>query len=480
MRFYKILPFCLILILIFFPSCKKNGPELTVISPESRAANMPAFTLTVTGNGFENGSVIKIDGDSKITLFSDSETLSCKLSQTDLFINSPQKDLLRSGNMGAPASVDVTVENPDGSVSNKMTLSLTDNPEFSTPVKISPSGNNWFNPAIACYENREVYIVFERYDNSIPKYYISFIGSSDRGKTWSSPVDIFSSDERCYNPGIDVGPDGRIDVILYNIRLYYSQSNDGGETWNPSLRISSDTNSPLESDIFSDSSGNINIIWAQYTASNGHIFFRRSSSGGTLFSPAVNVAVDWKSYGTIYRPAITGDNTGRIVAAWEAWPNYASKYANVHTNYSLDGGFSWSSEDTSFGVTASPDIDFSPNGNIFLVLSNSFLPFQDNIKFYKAKENGASWSYLSTVSGNLEGYSPIMKIDPVGNINIIYRRNSIFHYTRSIDEGNNWSAESSVTSLTSIVDMAVDTEGNIYIVYELQQSAGSIYFTRSN
>jgi hypothetical protein len=79
---------------------------------------------------------------------------------------------------------------------------------------------------------------------------VNFIRSTDRGMTWSSPVRVND------DPGtsawqwfgtMSVAPNGRIDVIWLDTRddpgtylssLYYSFSEDNGQTWSPNERLS--------------------------------------------------------------------------------------------------------------------------------------------------------------------------------------------------------------------------------------------------
>lgn len=83
---------------------------------------------------------------------------------------------------------------------------------------------------------------------------IVFVKSTDEGYTWSSPV-IINDDNEYYNyqwfPAISVAPNGRIDVSWYDTRddfgvyqskLYFSSSSDGGETWSPNVALSESFN----------------------------------------------------------------------------------------------------------------------------------------------------------------------------------------------------------------------------------------------
>jgi hypothetical protein len=112
--------------------------------------------------------------------------------------------------------------------------------------------------------------------------------STDDGATWSEPVNVTDDDPSGgrdqYLPGIDVTPDGRIDVAWYDFRndpfyspegvegmgntagqrywdVYYAHSTDAGATWSPNTRITKNVVDGAEGVTFanSDTRGPIGI-----------------------------------------------------------------------------------------------------------------------------------------------------------------------------------------------------------------------------
>lgn len=91
---------------------------------------------------------------------------------------------------------------------------------------------------------------------------IFFTSSSDRGQTWTEPVQITDAPDEnrtdSVTPGIDVAPNGRIDVVWHDFRndvfgretadgghaagqrywdVYLTSSTDGGQSWSPNIRV---------------------------------------------------------------------------------------------------------------------------------------------------------------------------------------------------------------------------------------------------
>ncbi len=94
-----------------------------------------------------------------------------------------------------------------------------------------------------------LYVVYQAYSGG-PR--VLFTRSRDRGKTWTTPVRVNDTpgNRSVFNPAIAVSPEGQhVSIIFYDKRnddgtgqwvdLYLAESFDGGDTWEPNLRISS-------------------------------------------------------------------------------------------------------------------------------------------------------------------------------------------------------------------------------------------------
>ena len=88
------------------------APTISSLSPASVATGGPAFTLTVFGTGFVNGSVVRLNGDSRTTTY---------VSAAQLTATIPAADVASAG------SRQITVANPSpgGGVSNAAALTVT-------------------------------------------------------------------------------------------------------------------------------------------------------------------------------------------------------------------------------------------------------------------------------------------------------------------------------------------------------------------
>lgn len=118
----------------------------------------------------------------------------------------------------------------------------------------------WIPTATIDPRNDNLYVTFNQRRDEDSRHTIWFTRSTDGGDTWSELVELHDgdSDRDAYFPGISVAPNGRVDVAWHDFRtdaepwfnpsgergdevywdIYYTYSNDDGQTWAPNMRIS--------------------------------------------------------------------------------------------------------------------------------------------------------------------------------------------------------------------------------------------------
>ena len=89
-------------------------PQLSGISPDSAAAHLPAFTLTVRGSEFVNGAVIVFNGVEMDTEYVSSGELTCMVQPEDTLLSS----------LSAAHSVGLAVDSEACHISKGMELAL--------------------------------------------------------------------------------------------------------------------------------------------------------------------------------------------------------------------------------------------------------------------------------------------------------------------------------------------------------------------
>ena len=137
---------------------------------------------------------------------------------------------------------------------------------FSSPVRIGAQEYDasnydslrYFSPGVAAADHSDkfpdrIYVAWNDLRAGRFRMFLSY--SKDRGKTWSEPkaVDSGSPAAMQYQPSIAVNKDGIVAVTWFDTRnatdqwrydQYMAISTDGGETFQPSVRLSSDSSVP--------------------------------------------------------------------------------------------------------------------------------------------------------------------------------------------------------------------------------------------
>src|SRR4029453_7453841 len=86
------------------------GPTLASLSPSSAQAGGAGFTLTVTGSNFVSGASVRWNGSARTTTFVSASQLTATIGSADI---------------AAAGTAQVTVANPDGTVSNALPFTVT-------------------------------------------------------------------------------------------------------------------------------------------------------------------------------------------------------------------------------------------------------------------------------------------------------------------------------------------------------------------
>lgn len=98
-------------------------PTITLLSPDHVTAGSGAFTLSVVGTNFVNGSTVKANSASRSTTFVDSQHLTAQMLASDVT---------------TAGSVSIVVNNPNGQVSTPATFTVT-SATIPTITSLSPS-----------------------------------------------------------------------------------------------------------------------------------------------------------------------------------------------------------------------------------------------------------------------------------------------------------------------------------------------------
>jgi hypothetical protein len=162
-------------------------------------------------------------------------------------------------NFATPEEIDMVLSNDGGTTFGAPTLVTTVNryvhPSIRTGVFLPSAATDRTTGAL--------YVVYQARDGAgLPR--ILFTKSTNTGATWSDPLAVSDNPSTgVFNPAISASADGQtLTVSFYDQRdsggnivlcnLYLAQSFDGGTTWGPNIRLTSETSdatlAPLTAD----------------------------------------------------------------------------------------------------------------------------------------------------------------------------------------------------------------------------------------
>jgi hypothetical protein len=233
------------------------------------------------------------------------------------------------------------------------------------------SGDSW-PPSIVVDSSDNLHVVW--CDNTSGDFEIYYKKSADGGTTWSMNKRLTWNSGNSYAPDISIDASGHLHVAWCdntpgNYEIYYKKSTDGGDTWLSNRRLTWMSGDTLCLDIAADSSSNLHLVWPDTTAGADEIYYKRSQDGGDTWSASQRLT--WNSGGSsgsyCTYPAIVDDSFGQLHLVW-CFGTYGD--SDLYYKKSTDAGATWSfSERVTFspGASTFPGLVADPSGNLHLV-----------------------------------------------------------------------------------------------------------------
>ncbi len=333
----------------------------------------------------------------------------------------------------------IFVDNRTDTFSLYYTRSLDAGESWSAPFRLSPQTDGNVSGATLTASGEFVHVVWEISGYRIMKYR----RSTDGGASWLAEESLVVSTRSCSSPflsaaGQNVGlawcdsRDGN-----WNGELYYKQSSDAGQHWTVDTRLTIDTDSVLDKEMCLVLAGtNRYLVWTRvgWNTSVNSVWFMRSTSNGTTWEP---------------RTRVTSDPTA------QNQPMVAVSGPNVHICW-------WDGRDGGYGI------------------------------WYRGStDNGQTWSAEQYLADTLYGSDYPALATAGRNVHIVYRAWSAgqfgIAYRSSTDNGQTWSAETTLTTVPGMGTANIaatgarahvlfydNREGNFEIYHKRNLAAGAV------
>ncbi len=277
-----------------------------------------------------------------------------------------------------------------------------------------------YSPAIAVDSSDHLHVVW--YDDTPGDHQIYYKKSEDGGDSWTASRRIIWTSGGAFVPAIAVDSLDHLHVVWYDstsgkFDTYYKKSTDGGDSWTASQRITWTSGYSYVRAIAVDSSDHLHVVWYDDTPGDYEIYYKKSENGGDSWTASQRLT---RTSGSSQYPAIAVDSSGLLHTVWyDATPGNSE----IYYRKSEDGGDSWTPVQR---LTWTPDTSWVP---VIAVDSSDYLhvvwydstPGNFEI-YYKMSENGGdSWSAaqrLTWTSGPSQ--FPAIAVDSSDSLHVVW------------------------------------------------------------
>jgi|GEM_PF-827454 len=271
--------------------------------------------------------------------------------------------------------------------------------------------------------------------------------------------------------------------------VYHVSSSDGGQTWTSPFQIDSTLFYGGMPSIAVDSAGNLHVAWHARATSNDqfNIYYSRSEDGGQTWTAPVRLSYAVTGHDLLY-PSIAVDPAGNVHVVWNS-ALYVDNYrGDIYHAYSTDGGKNWS-QDKMISVSEShlcfvPTIQFTSTGKAFVFYSDGSFDQKMRKVYYVTSEDYQTWSSPRAISQSGVLYDGLVSftIDSDDRVHVVFSDNYTpgdirIMYVSGVDE--NWSdpipvAQSATGGNVSYPFLAADNRNDLYLVYRDDMASGNV------
>lgn len=305
---------------------------------------------------------------------------------------------------------------------------------------------------------------------------IGFFIQTAEAQTWSSLFRLTWSSGNSFTPNACIDSGGNIHLVWVdqspgNPEIYYKKKPGSGTSFSAPKRL---TWTPIGSQapfVATHSSLNIYVAWYESSMSSGDIYFKRSSDGGSTWSPPQRLT--WNS-GASQNPIMVTESAAIIHLFWE---DYNPGNAEIFYKKSTDNGSTWGPPQRltwNSGFSGNPAAAFAGISNIIHLVWEDDTPGLSEIYYKKSGTSGTTWSAPVRLTWNA-GWSqtPAICVDSSQYVHVTWEDdtpgNFEIYYKKSTDSSSTWSALSRLTwnlEMSLVPDVAVDSFNNLFIVWE--------------
>ena len=300
--------------------------------------------------------------------------------------------------------------------------------------RLTWTSNDSKGPSLAIDSSDHLHVVW--WDYTPGNYEVYYKKSTDGGASWTTTKRITWTSENSYGPDIAVDLSDNLHVVWYDSpvesEIYYKKSTDGGANWTTTRRITWTEGSTGHPAISVDPSGHLHVVWDDSTPGSAAIYYKKSEDGGETWTASRRIT--WAADDARY-PVLGIDSSGHLHVAWE---DYLTGPGEICYKKSEDGGTTWTASKRltwTSGGSHDPDIAVGSSGLLYVVWEDS-TPGNYEIYCKKSTDGGATWAAsqrltwtsswsddAAIAAHSLSDVHAVWADEAPGNFELYYRRN---------------------------------------------------------
>ncbi len=309
---------------------------------------------------------------------------------------------------------------------------------FSKNIRVNDDnkgGNHWY-AAAAVDEKGTAYVVWEDDRDGKGNIYFAKKEEKKEGFTKNIPVSPDAKSEQG-GPAIAVDKKGTIYLAWHDNRngnndIFLAKSRNGGKNFEKPVRVD-DTGNDVSDQIYPtiavDNEDGVYVAWYDYRNGNSDIYFVKSNGGGRTFSKSIkiNFGEDERGKTGQNSPSIVTDGKGGVYLTWEDKRNPKTG-SDVYFARLADSGNAFEKnihiddEDAENSSQNYPSITANEKGIIVIAWDDDRSGFSDIYLSY-SNDGGKSFSknFGLRISNGKHRTAPSIAVDNEGNIYLIYQ-----------------------------------------------------------
>lgn len=316
--------------------------------------------------------------------------------------------------------------------------------------------------------------------------------SLDGGDSWEPEIRLTNDAEYSEVPCVATDSFGGVHIVWSNRMsdsemVWYIHSSDFGNTWDSVQVIAKiqKTSNFLRYPVLVCNDSTVYIFWSDDRTGKDEIYYRRSTDGETWDSAVCLTQID--TMASMY-PSVALDDSGNIHLAWREQKTVSN--FGICYKRTLSGGWSQEVELTDSGACARMSCLVSYENSIHVVWSDDKGAGSDSMEIYYARslDRGINWETVKRLTYATKGsYSPALACDGLGRVHLVWQdeRDNAWtelYYKYSPDGGQSWESDIQLTNADgfSITPCLAFSKNKLHLVWKdgRDGNPGQVYYKR--